>query len=129
MIVRMNKIIYKRQRIRIREIPKPVPVAGTEPITAYYTPLGTDGKPAVFLKARPKTLESCSDCKICVALCPMGSIDYACPQEVNGICIKCQACVRGCPQHAKYFDDPAFLSHVEMLEKNYRRRAENEMFY
>lgn len=114
---------------QLREIPKRVFVAGTEPVPAYYTPLGTDGKPAVFLKAKPKTLESCSDCGICAALCPMGSIDFAHPREVNGICIKCQACVRGCPQHAKYFDDPAFLSHVEMLERSYSRRAENELFF
>lgn len=58
----------------------------------------------------------------------MGSIDYGNPSVVSGICIKCQACIKICPDHAKYFDDPAFLSHVEMLEQNYMRKAENEMF-
>ena len=48
--------------------------------------------------------------------------------EVTGICIKCQACIKKCPKKAKYFDDPAFLSHVAMLEQNYTRRAEPEMF-
>ena len=48
--------------------------------------------------------------------------------EVTGICIKCQACIKKCPTHAKYFDDPAFLSHVAMLEQNYTRRAETEVF-
>ncbi len=112
----------------LKKVPEPILASETEPVTQYYTPLGIDGKPAVFLKARPKTLACCTDCKLCVALCPMGSIDYEHPQTVNGICIKCQACVKGCPQQAKYFDDPAFLSHVEMLEQNYTRRAENEMF-
>ena len=37
------------------EIPKPVHVKGIEPIPPYYTPLGIDGKPAKFLKAKSKT--------------------------------------------------------------------------
>lgn len=37
------------------EIPAKIEVRGDDPVTAYYTPLGTDGKPAVFLKAKPKT--------------------------------------------------------------------------
>ncbi|MEW3584266.1 ferredoxin, partial [[Clostridium] symbiosum] len=41
---------------------------------------------------------------------------------------KCQACVKKCPTNAKYFDDPAFLSHIAMLEQNYTRRAEAEIF-
>ena len=34
------------------EIPKPVHVKGIEPIPPYYTPLGTDGKPAKILKGK-----------------------------------------------------------------------------
>ena len=45
--------------------------------------------------------------------------------EATGLCIKCQACVRRCPTHAKYFEDADFLSHVAMLEQNFTRRAEN----
>ena len=33
-----------------------------------------------------------------------------------------------CEKIAKYFDDAAFLSHVEMLKQNYTRRAEAEWF-
>lgn len=110
------------------KIPERIPVRGTEPIPAYYRPLGIDGKPAVFLKAKPKTREACTDCKLCAKVCPMGSIDYDHPGNVTGICIKCQACVKACPAEAKYFDDEAFLSHVAMLEHNYIRRAENEIF-
>jgi len=58
----------------------------------------------------------------------MGSISREDPKEVPGICIKCQACVKKCPTNAKYFDDPAFLSHIAMLEQNYTRRAEAEIF-
>ena len=36
--------------------------------------------------------------------------------------------VKKCPKQAKYFDDPAFLSHVEMLKRNYQRAVKNEIF-
>lgn len=115
--------------MNLAEIPAPVSVRGDDPVGPYYTPLGIDGKPAVFLKAKPRTkAELCDQCGICVKACPMGSIDAADPSLVPGICIKCQACVKKCPSGAKYFDDPAFLSHVAMLEQNYTRRAEPEFF-
>lgn len=112
----------------LTHIPEPVFVPGTEPIAGYYTPLGIDGKPAAFLKAKPKTRETCTDCKACVAVCPMGSIDFDNPALVPGVCIKCHACVKACPLQSKYFDDPAFLSHVAMLEQTYGERAKVEVF-
>lgn len=113
----------------MKAIPAPVQVRGEFP-APYYTPLGTDGKPAVFLKAKPKTREDlCTKCGLCVRSCPMGSISAEDPSLVQGICIKCQACVKKCPVGAKYFDDPAFLSHVAMLEQNYTRPTELETFF
>ena len=92
--------------------------------------MGTDGQPAKFLKAKPQTdPDKCTDCGLCAAVCPMGSIDPADVSSVPGVCIKCQACVVKCPTGAKYFDDPAFLSHKDMLETNYTRRAESQLFF
>ena len=117
------------QIVGMETVPAPVQVRGEFP-APYYTPLGTDGKPAVFLKAKPKTHEDlCTKCGLCVQSCPMGSIDGEDPSLVKGICIKCQACVKKCPTGAKYFDDPAFLSHVAMLEQNYTRPTEMETFF
>ena len=47
-------------------IPAPIAVKGEDPVGPYYTPLGTDGKPAKFLKAIPKT--DPDKCSKCVAL-------------------------------------------------------------
>lgn len=113
----------------LAEPPAPVQVPG-DAAAPYYTPLGLDGQPAKFLKAKPQTDPAkCTNCGLCAAVCPMGSIDPADAASVPGVCIKCQACVVKCPAGAKYFDDPAFLSHKAMLEQNYTRRAEAELFF
>ena len=106
-----------------------LPVEMDQTVGPYYTPLGLDGQPAKFLKAKPVTDEAkCTACGICAASCPMGSVDPNEVGQVTGICIKCQACVRKCPRGAKHFADEAFLSHVAMLEGTYVDRAENHTF-
>ena len=106
----------------------PVQVPG-DPAAPYYVPKGLDGEPAKFLKAKPKTdLSRCNHCGACVRACPMGAIDAADASQVPGTCIKCQSCVRKCTRGAKYFDDPAFLSHVAMLERDFPEPKENQVF-
>lgn len=110
-------------------IPKPIEISELGVVGEYYTPLGIDGRPAVFLKAKPKTDDAkCTRCGLCASVCPMGAISEDNPLEVTGICIKCQACIIVCPNKAKYMDDQAFLSHKAMLENNYTRRASNKIF-
>ena len=114
---------------RLTDIPAPIAVKGEDPVGPYYTPLGTDGKPAKFLKATPKTdPDKCSKCGLCATVCPVGSIPADAPDTCAGICIKCHACIKVCPTGAKYLDDPAFLSHVAMLEQNYTRPTQAEWF-
>ena len=110
------------------DIPGPVRVPGDSQ-APYYTPKGLDGQPARFLKAKPATDPArCTGCGACARLCPMGSISPENPAEIPGTCIKCQRCVRFCPQQAKYFSDKAFLSHVAMLEQNFREQSKNAVF-
>lgn len=112
----------------LETVPPPVEVPG-DPDAPYYIPKGLDGEPVKFLKAKPKTdLGKCSRCGVCARTCPMGAIDPANVAEVPGTCIKCQSCVRKCTRHAKYFDDPAFLSHVAMLEKNFQEPKDCAVF-
>lgn len=102
---------------------------GHDDVKPYYVPMKADGAPAKFLKAKPVTDASlCDGCGICSEVCPMGSVSADEPAIVDGICIKCQACVLKCPKKAKYFDDPDFLSHREYLERHCTRRAETETF-
>ena len=95
------------------------------PVAPYYVPKKTDGTPAQFLKATPVTdANLCTHCGICASVCPMGSIPAKDCTQVIGICIKCLACIRKCPSHAKYFTDENFLSHVKMLEEHFTTRKE-----
>lgn len=116
------------QKLAADQKPASVTLLGNDPVGPYYTPLGTDGQPAKFLKAAPKTNDDCIDCGQCSAVCPMGSIPSDNFRTTQGVCIKCQACIKICPVNAKYFDDAAFLSHVAMLEQNYTARKENGFY-
>ena len=49
--------------------------------------------------------------------------------KINDDCIKCGACIKKCPQGAKYYEDPGYLYHKTELEEMYTRRAEPEMFF
>lgn len=112
----------------LAEVPDPVQVPG-DPNAPYYVPKGTNGEPVNFLKAKPKTHQKkCTNCGACARLCPMGAIDLKNFSNVPGTCIKCQRCVRKCTKGAKYFDDPAMLDHVAMLEREFTEPKENEMF-
>lgn len=115
----------------ITELPQhPIAVRGEDPIRPYYTPRDRQGTPINILKVKPKTDPAkCNSCGWCAAHCPMGSISVEDPTQVTGICIKCCACVKGCPAGAKYYDDEGYLYHQHELEEGYARRAEPELFW
>lgn len=109
----------------------PISVPGASPAEIYYTPRDRHGKPIDIRKVKPKTSEGCKaaeGCRICAEICPMGAIDFDDPSQIKGICIKCGACVKKCPQKAKYYDDQGYLYHKTELEEIYTRRAESTVY-
>lgn len=115
----------------LTELPQqPITVRGEDPIRPYYTPRDRQGTPINILKVKPKTDPAkCNNCGWCAAHCPMGSISAEDFSQVTGICIKCCACVKGCPTDAKYYDDAGYLYHQHELEEGYARRADVELFW
>jgi len=105
-----------------------VVVNGNRPYRDYYKPKDKNGNLVDIRKIIPKTNSDCIDCKLCVSICPMGSIDYENVSKLNGPCIKCCACVKKCPTEAKYFDDEIFLKHKRELEIEFASRREPELF-
>lgn len=98
------------------------------PYRQHYQPMDAQQQRFDIRKVKPSTTLDCTKCSLCATLCPMGSIDPDSPSEVKGICIKCGACVKRCPRHAKHFADPNYLYHKTQLEETYQRRAEAEWF-
>ena len=122
--VNLAQVEYERQLKRVA-------VPG-DPAAPYYRPLKADGTPANFLKAKPEVgAEKCTGCSLCVRLCPMGSVSInpvSGKAEIHGVCIKCQACLRGCEPGALSFTDPEFLAHKAMLEANYTEKKDAAVF-
>lgn len=107
----------------------PVSVSGHDPIRPYYTPRDHLGNPVNILKVKPVTdTLRCTHCGYCAEICPMSSINPQNVTEISGICIKCCACVKRCPNAAKHFTDEKYLYHQHELEQEFSRRAEPEFF-
>jgi len=121
-----NQIYAKLETTQ--DISQGIVVKGNSPYRKYYMPKNKDGSPVDIRKVTPKTNSNCIDCKSCVAICAMGSIDYEDVSKFIGICIKCGACIKKCPTQAKYYDDNDYLRHKYELEIEFATRREPELF-
>lgn len=108
----------------------PLPAFEGRELPPYYMPLREDGSPARFLQAIPVTdAQKCAQCGVCASRCPMGSIDAENPSQVDGICIKCYACIRICKRRAKRFTDKELLSHIAMLRQTLKGGKEPVFYF
>ena len=123
-------VAEKIAAIRQNGLPNsPVQVEGTPfPYRGYYQPHDRHGVAINILKVKPSVNERCTNCKRCAELCPMGSISRENVREYTGICIKCGACIKGCPENARHYEDQGYLYHQHELEALYTRRAEPVLF-
>lgn len=100
-------------------IPEPFFIKGNTP----YKPL----KPSV--PDAPVTLtDHCTLCETCIGLCPTHAIFVNGGGEIDtdkNSCIKCCACVKGCPTEARLYDTP-FTAY---LHRNFSTRREPELFF
>ena len=99
-----------------------------KPYSDYYRPKDEAGNPVDIRKVKSKTNSDCTNCKLCVSLCPMGSIDSEDVSRLNYICIKCGACIKKCPTNAKYYDNEDYLRHKQELEVEFYHRKEPQLF-
>ncbi len=88
----------------------------------YYRPQNLQGAYFDFKPIKPVVNDKCNECEVCVSICPMNSIESSGGIQVKGICIKCCACVKGCPAGAISFEDPGFIDHMKDLEMRYSTR-------
>ena len=123
------KTVEKLSSIDHASVLSPIHVKGIpKPYRGYYQPRDRKGTPVDIRKVKPLTNADCNDCKICADVCPMGSIKRENVGEFIGICIKCGACIKKCPVHAKYYKDAGYLYHQHELEEGLTRSAEPELF-
>lgn len=107
----------------------PISVPGNKPYHKYMVPINDDGRVLNIVKVTPQTRSNCTNCQICVNVCPMGSICAEDVTTLKGICIKCGACEKKCPVEAKYFADEDYLWHKKEIEDKYGSpRKEPELF-
>ncbi|MBZ9571072.1 EFR1 family ferrodoxin [Methanobrevibacter sp. TMH8] len=77
----------------------------------------------------PSTNDNCTECMDCTETCPTNAISKTNPKETDTAkCILCCECIKICPENAKFNADENILKIAKMLEDNFSKRKDPELF-
>ena len=81
-------------------------------------------------KGAPGTnLSLCTMCGEYIPVCPGGAISMGNSLETEPeLWFKCCACVKSCPEEARFWEHPGVLKKAEWLSNNFGERKEPETF-
>ena len=79
-------------------------------------------------KFRPLTDDTCVNCGLCTAECPMQAIGADNRTIDNDKCIACFRCIRRCPVGAKNMNVPAYNDFAAMFSEKLKEARSNEYF-
>jgi ferredoxin len=82
----------------------------------------------IVMPIQPHSTEKCNLCGICAEKCPSGAIPIDNPDETNELeCIRCMACIRICPVHARELYEHQLLG-IKSHLSGYTDTKVNEYF-
>ena len=85
---------------------------------------------ALAMVVSPVTREDiCTVCGTCASVCPTAAISINERVETNiALCIRCCACIKGCPEEARVIEDEMWKKIANWLNENCRARKEPQIF-
>lgn len=73
--------------------------------------------------------DHCSQCGLCAEVCPVNAIDAANTALINPQkCIRCCACIKNCPAHARFIKNVNFKTIAQQLSQTFQDRKEPVIF-
>ena len=88
-----------------------------------------EGGPRAMSVAPSTKEDRCTLCGVCAGVCPTAAIvvDERVTTSIE-LCIRCCACIKNCPEEARFWDDPMMLKISQWLTENCEKRKEPQLF-
>ena len=121
-----------REKIEQVERPEDIIKINTPGDRPYLTPTNLEmiKQARNVVSLTPETdLDKCTQCGLCVDMCPTGAID---PEDVSKVnkwdCMICFACIKHCPAGAKQMGEPNFNEAIYQLHLGCQEKKEPEIY-
>lgn len=88
-------------------------------------------KPLMKIPFHPRVNKNfCTNCKICVAACPVGAVSVDDPTSLKSdICMACGRCIKACPHDARSFGGVLYRLVDWKFSRDNQKRKEPEWFF